>query len=498
MKFDYKPKISQTGSPILRRVFHVGLGFVAVTCVLFSFTSNRSQSQPAELQPTQQLATSETPTHIPDTAPVVPKAPLVTEVPPVAVAIADTATPLVETTLPATSLADPAPAPTVSRTVKVRQGDTLLKIFSRLGIATRDIHELMTTNTSTRRLASLQPGQTLELEITPDQKIAALTLKIGPGNQMIVARTDAGFKVDHKLTPLEKQLAFGKGEIEDSLYSSGAKAGLDNRVLSQMVEIFGWNIDFALDLQPGDAFRVLYEAKYLDGEKVESGNILAAEIVNGREKHRAIRYTDKSGRTAYFSPEGHGMRQAFLRTPVQFSRISSHFGHRHHPVLHKLRKHKGVDYSAPRGTPVQATGDGTVTFVGYRGGYGKVVEVQHGSRYSTLYAHLDRFPTGLRSHQDIRQGQVIGYVGHTGLATGDHLHYEFRVDGIHCDPLTVALPRSNPLTEKNKRHFIAHAKEMLRLLDMHEHQVNMAQTNVYSSFSEKEDPQPHVVSAFGL
>lgn len=497
MKFDYKPKMSQKGSPILRRVFHVGLGFVAVTCVLFSLP-NKKQSQATGLQPAQQLATIETPTNISVTAPVVPVTPAAPTTVAIADPILDAVTPAAEPAPLEAPLATLLPVPTTSRTVKVRQGDTLLRIFSRLGIATRDIHELMTTNTSTRRLASLQPGQTLELEITPDQRIAALTLKIGPGNQMIVARTDTGFKVDHKLTPLEKQLAFGKGEIEDSLYSSGAKAGLDNRVLSQMVEIFGWNIDFALDLQPGDAFRVLYEAKYLDGEKVESGNILAAEIVNGREKHRAIRYTDKSGRTAYFSPEGHGMRQAFLRTPVQFSRISSHFGHRHHPVLHKLRKHKGVDYSAPRGTPVQATGDGTVTFMGYRGGYGKVVEIQHGSRYTTLYAHLDRFPTGLRSRQEIRQGQVIGYVGRTGLATGDHLHYEFRVDGIHCDPLTVALPRTNPLTEKNKRHFIAHAKEMLRLLDMHEHQVNMAQTDIYSSFSEKEEPQPHVVSAFGL
>jgi murein DD-endopeptidase MepM/ murein hydrolase activator NlpD len=240
------------------------------------------------------------------------------------------------------------------------------------------------------------------------------------------------------------------------------------------VEIFGWNIDFSLDLQPKDTFRVLYEDNRLEGERVKTGPILAAEIVNDGKRHVAIRYTDKNGHTAYFSPEGYGMHQAFLRTPVTFTRISSNFGMRNHPILHKLRRHTGVDYSAPIGTPVKSTSDGKVVFVGKKGGYGNVVELQHGARYSTLYGHLSKFAKGLKAGATVSQGQVIGFVGKTGLATGPHLHYEFRIDGIHRDPLTVALPRRNPLSNENKKQFLAHAQKMLRLMEQHENQVGVA------------------------
>lgn len=368
----------------------------------------------------------------------------------------------------------PTDAPLPWQTVKVRPGDTLSKIFSRLGIATNDVQKLITVNTHSRRLAALQPGQTLKLKMTSDQKIAALTLTVSPGNDLLIERTLKGFQVENKTIPIQHQLAFGKGEIHHSLFSAGTRAGLDRRVLHQLVDIFSRNIDFSLDLKPYDTFRVLYEAKYLEGERIGSGHILAAEIVNRGQKYIAVRYTDKAGRTAYFSPDGYGMHQAFLRTPVNFARISSQFGSRHHPLLHSMKQHKGVDYSAPHGTPVQATADGKVTYAGSRGGYGKVIELQHGSRYSTLYAHLSKFHQELKIGKEVRQGQIIGYVGRTGLATGDHLHYEFRVDGIHRDPLTVALPRRNPITEGNRKHFLAHAKEMMRLLDMHEHKINMA------------------------
>ena len=352
------------------------------------------------------------------------------------------------------------------RTVKVREGDTLTKIFTRLGASTKDVKAMIASDPAARRLATLQAGQTLKLKITSSRQIAGLTLDIAPGDILNVAKKSDGFDVEHKVTPVEKQLAFSKGAIKKSLSTSAKRAGLDSNIANQLVDIFGRSIDFELDLRPKDTFRVLYEEKYIDGEKIQTGHILAAEIINDGKKHQAVRYTDKSGRTGYFSPDGYGLHQTFLRTPVNFARVSSNFGNRKHPILHRLREHKGVDYSAPRGTPVQAVADGKVAFVGVRGGYGKVVELQHGARYSTLYAHLHKFPKDLCIGKQVKQSDIIGFVGRTGLATGDHLHYEFRIDGIHRDPLTVALPKKSPLPDSSKPHFLAHAKQMIRLLDI--------------------------------
>ena len=483
MKFDYKPraiplgppvffkpKPSFLGSPIFRRTLHVGFGFTAFFCLALAISLDKPSSSDLALN---KAATAETASiqSAPSTSPSAPNSENASATLGADSKFLASAT-LANPSLPADSLEE---EPEENwQTVKIRPGDTLSRIFNRLGIPTKDIHEIMTADPASRRLASLHPDQTLKLNVTKDQQLAGLILDIAPGSTLHVWRMEEGFQVEHKLLPLEKQIAFGKGAIQDSLFLAGKRAGLDYNILSQMVEIFGWNIDFALDLQPNDTFRVLYEEKCLDGERIQTGHILAAEIINDGKKHQAVRYTDKNGHTGYFSPDGYGMHQAFLRTPVNFTRISSHFGTRNHPVLHKLRQHKGVDYSAPHGTPVQATGDGKVIFVGKRGGYGNVIELQHGSRYSTLYAHLSRFPKGLRIGSEVKQGQIIGFVGRTGLATGDHLHYEFRIDGIHRNPLTVALPKKNPINEKNKRHFLAHAKEMLRLLDIHEHKINMA------------------------
>lgn len=482
MKFDYKPNANQMGSPIFRRTIHVSLGFTAFICVVLSF----SLSKPSD-----------------PTAPSVP-------IPTSTINATATVTPITNNDVPPTKptafltesglemLAELKPFPISIKqpeneeseemseswhTIKVHPGDTLSKIFSRLGISTKDVHEMITSDPACRHLGSLVPGQTLKVQVTEDQQVASLTLDIAPGDSLYVSRVDEGFQVEHKLVPLEKKLAFGKGEIQDSLFASGKRAGLDRNILAQMVEIFGWNIDFALDLQRNDTFRVLYEEKCNEeGQRIKTGPILAAEIVNDGTTYQAVRYTDKTGHTSYFTPDGYGMHQAFLRAPVNFTRISSHFGHRNHPVLHRMRQHKGTDYSAPHGTPVQATGDGKVIFIGTRGGYGKVVELQHGSRYSTLYAHLSKFPKEMHLGKEVKQGHTIGYVGRTGLATGPHLHYEFRINGIHHNPLTVMLPKRSPIQESNKRHFIAHAKEMIRLLDIHENKINMASSEPRSAF----------------
>ncbi len=358
--------------------------------------------------------------------------------------------------------------------VKIQRGDTLEKIFMRNGISKKDLPAILAVKSVKQHFTSLQPGQTLRLTVSPTKTIEAITLELSKVNTIKVLRTKNGFDIEEQQLPIENQLAFGKGTIRDSLFSSAKRAGLDNKVVSQLVDIFACNIDFGQHLKPNDTFRVLFEEKYLDGEKVESGNILAAEINNNGKKHLAIRYTDPTGNTAYFSPEGYSLQQAYLRTPVNFTRISSQFGLRRHPILHKLRQHKGVDYSAPRGTPVLAVGDAKVTFVGTRGGYGKAIELQHSARHSTFYAHLSRFAKNLRAGTTVKQGEVIGYVGRTGLATGDHLHFEFRIDGVHHNYLTASLPRKNSIANTNKQHFLAHAKEMIRLMDIHENKIQMA------------------------
>jgi murein DD-endopeptidase MepM/ murein hydrolase activator NlpD len=234
----------------------------------------------------------------------------------------------------------------------------------------------------------------------------------------------------------------------------------------ELASIFGWDIDFALDIRKGDEFVVLYDELYLDGEKVGEGHILAATFINQGKTYQAVRYTDGSGVTDYYSPDGKVMHKTFLRTPVEYTRISSGFSlGRLHPILNRIRAHKGVDYAAPTGTPVKVTANGKIIFEGRKGGYGNTVIVQHGNHYSTLYGHLSRFSSGLSSGSSVRQGQVIGYVGMTGLATGPHLHYEFRIDGVHHDPLTVKLPGSEPLDKAYLADFREKAASLTSKLD---------------------------------
>lgn len=372
----------------------------------------------------------------------------------------------------------PKPAVALNwQTIKIQKNDTLAKVFQRHGFSAKDLQQMMSSDKAKPHLKSLQPGQTLKLQVKENKDVEGLNLELEPGKTLSVVRNESGtgYVVTQKDVPLEKKVAFGKGEIRASLISAARRAGLDNNIVAQLVEIYGGNIDFSSDLKPNDTFRVLFEQKCLpDGEKIKTGPVLAAEIVNGGKKIQAIRYTDNAGHTGYFSPEGNGLNQAFLRSPVNFAHVSSGFGMRLHPIYHKMKHHKGVDYKAPLGTPVQATGDAKVVFVGTKRGYGKTIELQHGARYTTLYAHLSRYAKNLKAGAEVKQGQVIGYVGKTGLATNYHLHYEFRIDGIHRNPLTVALPKAKLIASSNKKQFLAHAKEMIRLMDVHEQKVNVA------------------------
>jgi murein DD-endopeptidase MepM/ murein hydrolase activator NlpD len=234
----------------------------------------------------------------------------------------------------------------------------------------------------------------------------------------------------------------------------------------EMAALFGWDVDFALDIRKGDSFRVIYEEKKLDGKVIGVGNIVAAEFTNQGDTFTSLRYTDSKGNTSYYTPKGESMRKAFLRTPVDFARISSNFNmKRRHPVLNRIRAHKGVDYAASIGTPIKAAGDGKIIFRGVKGGYGNVIILQHGNNINTLYAHMSRFKKGLSVGSRIKQGQLIGYVGKSGMVTGPHLHYEFQVNGVHKNPVTVKLPHADPVPKSERASFMSTSQALMAQLE---------------------------------
>jgi murein DD-endopeptidase MepM/ murein hydrolase activator NlpD len=250
---------------------------------------------------------------------------------------------------------------------------------------------------------------------------------------------------------------------------------MSDKLVMSLAGIFAWDVDFVLDIRKGDDYYVVYEEIYQDGKYVTSGDIVAAEFNNNGRTFRAVRYVDSDGRTDYYTPEGRSLRKAFIRAPVDFTRISSAFNpNRRHPILNTIRAHKGVDYAAPSGTPIKAAGDGKIIFRGRKGGYGNCVIIQHGGNITTLYAHMSKFAkAGLNSR--VRQGDTIGYVGHTGLATASHLHYEYRLNGVHRNPRTVPLPQADPIKEEYRADFLAKAEPLLSELQHYKRtQVAMA------------------------
>ncbi|MFT5549217.1 MAG: murein DD-endopeptidase MepM/ murein hydrolase activator NlpD, partial [Candidatus Azotimanducaceae bacterium] len=260
---------------------------------------------------------------------------------------------------------------------------------------------------------------------------------------------------------------FRHGVIKSSLFEAAAAGDIPDSVIMDLANIFGWDIDFSLDIRPGDQFSVVYNELYKEGVKIKSGQILAAEFINNRKIYKAVYYINPKGEGDYYNEDGKSMRKAFLRSPVKFARISSKFSlKRWHPVLSKWRSHKGVDYAAARGTPIRASGDGKIVLASRKGGYGKAIFIQHGSRYKTVYGHLNGYAKGIRVGVKVKQGQVIGYVGSTGLATGPHLHYEFQVDGVHRDPLRVKLPEAKPVKPSYLDHFKVNAEVYLSMLQV--------------------------------
>lgn len=346
---------------------------------------------------------------------------------------------------------------------KVKRGETLSALFSRANLSNNDLYSLIHSPDLTTNLARLMPGQQLHFLLDDNGKLKTTRFDHSMTKMSLFERQENGKFVENILQrEPEKELRYSEGVIKDAFFNAGKDANLSQQTIMNLANIFGWDIDFTLDMRPGDSFKVLYYEELLDGSYYRDGDILAAEFTNQGTTYRAVRYTDKEGKTSYYSEDGRSMRKQFLRSPVDFARISSHFTtRRYHPVLHKFRSHKGTDYAARRGTPIKATGSGKVITAKLSRSYGKYVVLQHGSRYTTLYAHMNGFAKGIRSGTKVRQGQIIGYVGSTGYATGPHLHYEFRVNGIHKNPVTVKLPAAEPIASKERERFEQYASNLL-------------------------------------
>lgn len=348
------------------------------------------------------------------------------------------------------------PEDTRQRTVlEVGPGDSLDRLFRRHELSVADLHRLLKVKEAAPHLKRIRPGDSFEI-LHDGASVLGLTRRLDEARSLVVSTGEDGFAAEFLDHPVEVRRARVTGRITSSFYAAGLAAGLADGTIMRLAGIYAWDIDFALDIRADDWFAVVYEEIWQDGEKLRDGEIVAAEFSNQGRSYRAVRFADEDGRPRYYTPEGDSMRKAFLRAPVDFTRVSSNFNpNRLHPVLKTRRPHQGVDYAARTGTPIMAAGDGRVISAGVNGGYGKAVVLQHGGNVTTLYAHMSRIAPGMRAGRKVRQGEIIGYVGMTGLASGPHLHYEYRVNGVHKNPRTVELPKADPVPAARRAEFVA-------------------------------------------
>jgi murein DD-endopeptidase MepM/ murein hydrolase activator NlpD len=332
------------------------------------------------------------------------------------------------------------------REERIQRGDTIGSVLSRLGIDDAAAMNFLRTDPAARPLYQLRPGKPLRVETNGDGRLLQLRFVTAAGDLLGIAR-DA---------PVDVRWRMASGEIRSSLFGAADAAGLPDAVTLQLADVFAGDIDFYKDIKRGDRFTVIYETRHLDGEMLSTGRIVAAEFVNAGKNYRAFLWRSPDGSEGYYTGDGAPLRKAFLRSPMEFSRVTSGFsGARVHPILQEMRAHRGIDYAAPTGTPIRAVGNGKVMFSGKQGGYGNVIHLQHQGAFSTVYAHLSRFAAGVKSGARVAQGEVIGYVGQTGWATGPHLHYEFRVANEQRNPQTVVLPGGEPLPAAQRETFAA-------------------------------------------
>lgn len=333
----------------------------------------------------------------------------------------------------------------------VGRGDNLSTLFQRAKFSAKDVYEI-SSSPKGKSLRKLYPGETLRFGASDVGQLRELHYIKNPLESQVFFRDEGSFVAEERVREPEVILSYREGVIEDSLYLSGKQANLPDKLIMEMANIFGWDIDFVFDIRPGDSFALLFEDRFIDGEKLSTGNIVAASFTNRNKNYQAARYTNKKGESNYYTAEGLSMRKTFLRTPLDIFRISDGFNmRRKHPIHKMIRAHRGVDYAAPRGTPVYAAGDGKVIETGYSKANGNYIFIQHGQTYVTKYLHLN--DKKVRKGASVRQKQLIGTVGSTGYATGPHLHYEFLVNGVHRNPRTVALPQAQPIPKTDRLEF---------------------------------------------
>jgi murein DD-endopeptidase MepM/ murein hydrolase activator NlpD len=353
------------------------------------------------------------------------------------------------------------------RNEHMQRGDTLAALLSRLNVTETAAINYLIGAPEAASFRTLAIGKEAQAETSASGELISLRFLNNNNDQVLIDKQNGALQTKTLAAELEKRLFVRTGEIKTSLYAATDAAGMPESAADQLTKLFSGDIDFHHDVKPGDKFTVVYEMDYNNGALVNIGRIQAAEFINQGHSYRAV-YFSKDGKTGnYYTPEGKNVEKAFLRSPIEYSRVSSGFtSARMHPVLNTMRAHKGVDFAAPIGTPIKATADGVIELAGRENGYGNVIKVNHQGRYSTVYGHLSRFANGLHNGQRVKQGQVIGYVGMTGLATGPHLHYEFKIDGQQRNPMSVALPSAQPVSASYKTAFQSVAIDFVARLSL--------------------------------
>jgi murein DD-endopeptidase MepM/ murein hydrolase activator NlpD len=353
------------------------------------------------------------------------------------------------------------------RNERVQRGDTVTELLRRLNIEDPVASEYLRNAAETGSFRKLGVGKEVQAETDGTGRLISLRYLGDNSTQIVIEKQHDGFATRAMPAQIEKRLFVRTGEIQTTLYAATDAAGLPDAAANQLSELFSGDVDFHHDLRKGDKFTVVYEMMYSDGALLGAGRIQAAELVSQGRAYRALYFQKGEGQGDFYTPEGKSVLKTFLRSPLEYSRVSSGFAKsRFHPVLNKWRSHKGVDFAAPTGTRVKATGDGVVASVGRENGYGNVIKINHQGRYSTVYGHLSRFAKGLHKGQRVAQGEVIGYVGMTGLASGPHLHYEFRVDGQQRNPMRVSLPDAKPIDNADRVAFESVADDLVARLNL--------------------------------
>tara|TARA_R110000868_G_scaffold69261_1_gene204132 strand:+ start:7482 stop:8768 length:1287 start_codon:yes stop_codon:yes gene_type:complete len=378
------------------------------------------------------------------------------------------ALPSAQTSEPATQTG-PSIVPEISnwKIVKVKKGENLAIIFQRLKLSDRTLYDVTHSSKLAKPLTQLKVGQELKFDIQNGQ-LNALEVPLNDVDTLTIIRENDQYQAELLEKPLQEKVEYAAVTIQQAMFAAGKKAGVPSRVMHQLAHVFGWEIDFARDLQAGASFSVAYDAYYYNDKRIKVGNIVAAQFINRGKVYNAIRYRDADGQYHFYKADGSSIRKSLLRKPIPIGRISSPFNmHRRHPILGIVRPHTGTDFAAPYGTPIHATGDGRIIFEGWKGGYGRAIMIRHSSSIVTLYGHMSRFAKQSHVGTQVKQNQVIGYIGQSGLATGPHVHYEVRVNGGFKNPMTVRLPTASPLPRSELVKYIPYANEQIKMLQQY-------------------------------